>query len=187
MKALILIGGKSLRMGTDKSKLLYYNKPQDAYIFGLLEKLIPKEHIYYAVRDDLQTTNQPNIVDVYPNLGPFGAVYSAFSADNSTAWLIIAIDMPFVSIDMIKLLINKRDPQKIATTFQGMHKKFPEPLITIWEPHVYPILKKSLKTKQYSLVNILKNNEVNIIAIEDEFIENINTKLAYKEVKKRIK
>jgi molybdopterin-guanine dinucleotide biosynthesis protein A len=183
INVLILVGGKSSRMGTDKSKLVYYNIPQIDYVFNLVKQVIPKQNIYFSVRDKHQLENKSQITDIYPNLGPFGAIYSAFEFDSSKSWLVLAIDLPYFNINLLKLLIKNRTIDSIATTFQGKAKKYPEPLITIWETKVIPLLKKGIENKTYSLVKILKNNSVNIIPIEDDLIQNINTKEAYEKVR----
>jgi len=187
INALILIGGKSTRMGTDKSQLVYYNQPQRKHLFNLLIEILPKENIYFSVRDQEQVNEQKIIVDKYPNLGPFGAIYAAFEQDNSKPWLILAVDIPFINIDVLNLLINNRNTSKIATTFQGKNKNYPEPLITIWEPKVIPLLKENLKLKNYSLVNLLLQNEVEIIPIKKGLLKNVNTKEAYKKILQKIK
>ena len=186
LNALILIGGKSTRMGTDKSKLIYHNQSQINHVFNLLKEVIVEENIFYSVRDNSQIDNSSTIVDLYPDLGPFSAIYSAFSFDNTKSWLVLAIDIPFVNIDVLNLLIKNRDESKIATTFQGKTKKYPEPLITIWENKSFPLLKVNLENKKYSLVNLLNKNEIKTIPIEDNLIENINTKEEYRKIKKAL-
>ena len=183
LNALILVGGKSSRMGTDKSKLIYQKLPQYKTVFNLLKELFSEQNIYYATRDTTQIQDKSYITDVYPDLGPFGAIYSAFSFDATKAWLVLAIDLPYLNIDLLKLLIKQRDNTSIATTFQGQSKKYPEPLLTIWEPKAFPSLKEKLKNNKLSLTKILKENNTKIITIADHLIQNINTKQAFLKVK----
>lgn len=187
LNALILIGGKSTRMKTDKSLLVYHNQTQQKFLFNLLKEIIPKYNIYYSVRDDKQLEGALTIPDYQPDLGPFGAIYSAFEFNKKKAWLILAIDIPFLTKNMLNVLIKNRDLSKIATTFQGKTKKYPEPLITIWEPKVIPLLKKKLTTHDLSLTKILKNNNTKIIQIDDFLIENVNTQGEYLEAKSFLK
>ena len=187
INVLILIGGKSTRMGTDKSNLVYYKEPQIDHIYNLVKQLIPEQNIYFSVRDKQQLKNKLQITDVYPDLGPFGAIYSAFKFDNTKAWLVLAIDIPYININVLKLLINNRNSNAIATTFQGKTKKYPEPLITIWEAKVFPLFKNNIKNNSYSLVNILKQNKIKTITIKDDLIQNINTKEAFEKVKTNLK
>ena len=187
LNGLILVGGKSTRMGSDKSKLDYHGKSQGVYMFDLLNNNKAINTVFYSVRDNNQLKNQQRIIDKYVDYGPFGGICSAFNYDSKKAWLVTATDLPFVDKKLIKLLISKRNPLKIATTFQGINKDFPEPLITIWEPKAYPILKEYLAQNKLSLISVLKNYEVEIIKIEDDLIQNINTKEAYNSIKNSLK
>lgn len=183
INALILLGGKSLRMGSDKAKLIYHKKPQQDHVYDLLCNFFPQECIYYSVRKNQTIKNKKYITDKYPDLGPFGGILSAFEHDNTKAWFVIAIDLPFIEEQHLKTLFTNRDISKIATTFKAKDKNFPEPLITIWEQQTYSILLKQLIEKKYSLISILKNNPIKSVVIDNHFIQNINTQLELKQIK----
>jgi len=182
LNGLVLIGGKSKRMGSDKGLLHYYDKPHKKQTYELLQAVLPDATVYYAINPNQEQADN-TIVDLYPDLGPFGAILSAFEKDSATAYFVLATDLPFISIALLKELINKRDISKIATTFQGNDKDFPEPLITIWEAKVYPILKKAKAQKSFSLTKLLKSNDIAIVKVDANFIRNINTLSQYHEVK----
>jgi len=181
---LVLAGGKSLRMGTDKGLLKFYGKSQRNFAIELLEKLNIKT--FLSVRKEQNIKDIAIIEDAFLGLGPFGAICSAFQQNPNTAWLVIATDLPFVDENVIQLLLQKRNPSKIATAIQGNSKQFPEPLITIWEPKSYPILLNYLAQGISCPRKILINNDVEIVKISDDFIRNINTpdefKAAHKEI-----
>ncbi|MCF6350055.1 MAG: NTP transferase domain-containing protein [Flavobacteriaceae bacterium] len=184
INGLILIGGKSTRMGTDKSKLDYHGKPQRKFLVDLLSNSISKNNIFYSVRDENQLYENQVITDKFINFGPFGGICSAFIHNPNKAWLVIATDLPFIDKKTIDLLLTKRNSSKIATTFKGKNKKFPEPLITIWEPRAYPILLNYLAQGYSCPRKVLINNDVEVININDDLIENVNTKEAFNNVKK---
>ncbi len=179
VNGLVLIGGKSTRMGTDKSKLQYHNKPQSEYLFELLEDILGNNHTFFSVRDKDQLQNKKIITDTFLNLGPFGGICSAFQSNPNIAWLSIATDLPKINKNLINKLLQHRNPSKIATTLKGKSKKFPEPLITIWEPKAYHILLQYLAQGYSCPRKVLINNDVEIVEIDDTFIQNINTKEEY--------
>ena len=187
VNGLILVGGKSTRMGTDKSKLDYHGKPQSNFMFDVLSDSITKNNVFYSVRDEKQLENEQQIItDKFLDLGPFGGICSAFMHDPNKAWLVVATDLPFINKDVISRLLSKRNPSKIATAFKGKSKQFPEPLITIWEPKAYPILLNYLAQGYSCPRKILINNDVEIIEIDDQIIQNINTKNEFESVKLKI-
>ena len=188
VKGLILTGGKSTRMGTDKSQLDYYGKPQKEYAKELLEK--ETLETFYSVqpldpaRGDNKKENE--IHDTFINLGPFGGICSAFQKDPNTAWLVLATDLPFVNDELISLVLENRNPSKVATAIKGKNKDFPEPLITIYEPKAYAKLLQYLAQGYSCPRKMLINSDLEIVEIDDSFIRNVNTPEEFENVKKEI-
>ena len=207
IKGLVLIGGKSARMGKDKSELNYHGTSQKEFAKQLLEdqgiktfysvgkssNLISSARTEPALLADRRSRSEVEksqlvnkIHDVIPNLGPFGGIYSAFQQDANSAWLVLATDLPFVNKELIELLLEKRNPEKIATVVQGKNKEFPEPLIAIYESKIYPILQNCLNEGNLSLVKILMNLDIQIVEVNDTLIRNVNTLEEYNTIKKEL-
>jgi len=184
VQGLVLAGGKSLRMGSDKGLLDYHGKSHRDYSIEMLKKL--HLNTFLSVRKEQEINNTQTIEDVFLGLGPFGAICSAFQSNPNSAWLVLATDLPFVDEKILKKLLEKRNPAKIATAIKGKNKDFPEPLITIWEPKSYPILLNYLAQGISCPRKVLINNEVEIIEIDDSIIRNINTPEEFEAVKKEI-
>ena len=87
----------------------------------------------------------------------------------------LATDLPFVNDKLIKWLLQKRNPSKVATAIKGKNKEFMEPLITIYEPKAYPILLQYLSQGYSCPRKMLINNDVEIVEVDDDLIRNINT------------
>jgi len=184
MQGLVLAGGKSLRMGKDKGMLQFFGKNQRDVAIELLEKHHLKT--FLSVREDQEIEIENKITDKFVGLGPFGAICSAFQKNPDVAWLVIATDLPFVNDAVIEQLLKHRNPSKAATTIKGMDTKFPEPLITIWEPKSYPLLLNYLGQGYSCPRKVLINSDVEIVEIDDSFIRNINTPEDFKAAQKEI-
>ena len=184
IQGLVLAGGKSVRMGTDKGALDFYGKKHRDIAIELLEKQNLKT--YLSVRGDQDINTENKITDKYVGLGPFGAICSALQEDPNTAWLVLATDLPFVNNEIIKLLLERRNPSKAATTIKGMNKQFPEPLITIWEPKSYKLMLDYLSQGYSCPRKVLINSDVEIVEIDDKYIRNINTPEEFKAAHKEI-
>jgi molybdopterin-guanine dinucleotide biosynthesis protein A len=132
---LVLTGGKSSRMQTDKALLKYQNKPQAEVLIDLLNPVCDKVFISTREMNNLFSgENLGQIPDKFLDLGPIGGIISAMDKYPEAAWLVIACDLPFVDADTISYLIKNRDPFKIATAYRSSTDNFPEPLCTIFEP-----------------------------------------------------
>lgn len=183
LNGLVLTGGKSTRMGSDKSLLNYHGKPQKEHAKTLLNQKLDK--VYLSVKNT--TNNEAEIADSFINLGPFGGICSAFQQNPNTAWFVLATDLPFVNETLIQKIITERDPSKVATTVKGIDNEFPEPLITIYEPKAYPILLQYLAQGYSCPRKMLINSDVKVIDVPNVLIQNINTPEEYLNAKKEIK
>ncbi|RYU94560.1 NTP transferase domain-containing protein [Emticicia agri] len=184
MNGLILIGGKSSRMGTDKSLLNYHGLSQREYLFQLLSKFC--SDVYFSSRQE-QGLSENVIIDTLAN-GPASGVLSAFEYNPETAWLVLACDMPLVSEEALEILVRHRNPGKMATAFYNPEINAPEPLITIYEPKTYPLMRDFIKAGHKSPKIFLQNNDVQLIHIEDKgFLKNVNTKAEFNDFKINLK
>ena len=141
INGLVLAGGKSKRMGRDKSSITWHGKEQRYYIADLLQPLC--DEVFISLREDQENeahTEYKTLTDSYTGIGPYGAILSAFKFQSDVAWLVVACDLPLLNSDTLQYLLEHRDVNSMATTFQSPFDGLPEPLITIWEPKSYSIL-----------------------------------------------
>jgi molybdopterin-guanine dinucleotide biosynthesis protein A len=184
VKGLVLAGGQSRRMGSDKGLLNYFGKSQRIYTTELLQKCNLETRL--SVRREQQVTETKVIEDIFLGLGPFGAICSAFQHDPNAAWLVLATDLPYVDESLIRKLLSERDPSKVATAVKGKKKEFPEPLVTIWEPKAYPIMLQFLAQGISCPRKVLINSDVKLLETDDVYIYNVNTPEEFDSVKKNL-
>ena len=185
---LVLAGGKSVRMGSDKGTLDYHGKPQREYEADLLSGLC--EEIYLSLNEKQENTTSSaysSIKDTFTGLGPYGAILSAFRERPNNAWLTIACDLPLLNRTSLEVLVKHRNPSKLATCFHNPDTKFPEPLITIWEPRAYPVLLEFLSQGYSCPRKVLINTDIEEIHVEEvAFMENVNDPQAFDMVKTKL-
>ncbi len=171
---LILSGGLSSRMGEEKRLINYHGKTQEQYLFDLLKPYCSE--VYVSINQN-QTTDLPYIPDLdLPIKSPIVGIFSAFYKNPNTAWLVVACDMPFVSEKAIEFLLQHRNPEKYATAFENPDEHFPEPLLTIYEPKIYPNLQEAVNQGKKSPMKVLQSLDIQLIKDFDlQWIKNINT------------
>ncbi|MGR3811219.1 NTP transferase domain-containing protein [Jiulongibacter sp. NS-SX5] len=173
VKALILAGGKSTRMGEDKGQINYHGKPQVDYLIDEFEKL--EIETFVSCRPE-QYPDYQRITDKFEGLGPFGAIASAFQQDPNAAWLVAACDLPLVNADVFQELLTQRDSGKMATAFFNQETDFPDPLITLWEPKAYMRLMEFLALGYSCPRKVLINSEICMIKPSNPAVlKNVNT------------
>lgn len=174
MNGLILGGGKSTRMGTDKAFLDYHGLPQHAYLENILSAFCTE--VFVSCREDQESLFKKPITDSFLGLGAYSGLLSAFREDPNKAWFSVACDVPLLDKETLEKLVSNRNPAKIATCFYNSETAFPEPLITIWEPRAYPVLLHYMSMGYSCPRKVLINNDVEIVKLEDEdVLLNANT------------
>jgi molybdopterin-guanine dinucleotide biosynthesis protein A len=133
---LVLAGGASRRMRTDKAALEYQGRPQLERAYELLARYCEKTFV--SVRRDQGAdplrAQFPQIVDAYDDLGPMAGIASAQTQHPASAWLVLACDLPFVTPAALERLIDSRSMATPAIAFRSTHDGLPEPLCAIYEP-----------------------------------------------------
>jgi molybdenum cofactor guanylyltransferase len=138
LDGLVLVGGRSTRMGADKAALRYRDRPQAAVSYDLLSRCCAR--VFLSRRRDQvvapDLAQLPQLDDVADNLGPMGGIISALQTHPGRAWLVVACDLPFLTEATLRHLISQRDPARLATAYRSAHDGQPEPLCAIYEPAI---------------------------------------------------
>ena len=176
IKGLVLAGGKSKRMGHDKGMINYHGMPQRDYLFQLLQEQLNIPSFVSVRPDQAHDISHPTIEDQLTGMGPFGAIVSAFLQDPNHAWLVVACDLPYLNKQVIDYLIENRNPSADATCFQNEATGFPDPLITIFEPKIYPRFYDFLALGYTCPRKVLINSNSNVIEPKSsKWLRNVNT------------
>jgi len=176
LNGLVLAGGKSMRMGFDKGTVKWYDKEQRYYMADMLRTYCNEVFISLSSPQKEMVEEYPVLTDTFTNLGPYGAILSAFREKPDSAWLVVACDLPLLDLDTIAYLVANRDSSAIATAFNSEINEFPEPLITIWEPKSYPVLLSFLAQGYSCPRKVLINTEPKLLkAPNADALTNVNT------------
>lgn len=131
---LVLVGGRSSRMGRDKATLQYSEKPQAVVAYQLLARCCAK--VFLSCRQGQAIGGLPAIHDTVEGIGPMGGILSAFTAHPDKTWLVVACDLPFLTEATLRDLVARRDAAQLATAYRSAHDGKPEPLCAIYEPAI---------------------------------------------------
>ena len=106
--SIVLAGGKSLRMGRSKALETISGK---SLIECVVERLRPlTNQILIATSqqqlDILVAGVAEILVDIYPDKGPLGGIYTGLLASRSSHSIVVACDMPFLNIELLRYMIE---------------------------------------------------------------------------------
>jgi molybdopterin-guanine dinucleotide biosynthesis protein A len=175
---LVLAGGRSRRMGSDKALLDWQGETQlDRAMRLLAARRIPA---FVSVRpdqlDEPGRARHPRIVDGLEDAGPSAGILAAMEREPDAAWLVLACDLPFLDELTLRTLIAGRDPSKAATAFRSAHDALPEPLCAIYEPAARAPLQAEVGVGKTCPRAFLRRSEVALLHLpRPEALDNVNT------------
>ena len=178
LKALVLLGGKSSRMGEEKGLIQYHEKTQAEHLVSLLEEI--GLEVFLSVREEQKENysflNRPFITDQLQGAGPLGGIASAMRTFPRTAFLVVACDLPNLQIEQLEFLVKNRNAKAFATCYESPLDGGPEPLCSIYEPKSFSALMKVWVNGKSCPRKMLFNRSVEILPIQDSrFLMNANT------------
>ncbi|NQU87992.1 MAG: molybdenum cofactor guanylyltransferase [Mariniphaga sp.] len=144
---IILSGGKSLRMGTDKAFLKINGKLLIEHTIDLFNTLFA-EILISANSEKYQQFGFEVIKDKIPDCGPLGGIYSSIKHSKNTWNVVISCDTPFVSKGLItRLTKNIGNYDCIAPIHDGIR----EPLVALYNKSCLPVISENLKAGIYKM------------------------------------
>lgn len=185
---LVLCGGKSSRMGTDKSMLQYYDKPQRYHVYDMLQPCCEKVFIscdpeqlknmdagYQVIADETK----------FSNMGPMGALLTAFTQFPGKNILLTGCDYPFLKAG--ELEIFSACCKGVPASFYNQEADIYESMLA-WYPHsCFGDLKQMFEANQFSLQQLLrKYHALKYLPADAGCIQSIDTIEAYAEARKLI-
>ncbi len=129
--AVVLCGGGSRRMGTDKAFLPFRGTSLLAHQLETLRSLGPAQLLVSGRAGvDYPTDSDCDIVvDPVPDLGPVAGIHAALRHCRHPHLLVLAVDIPLVSVSLIAGLLDARTPTQGAVFYWNDR---PEPLVAVY-------------------------------------------------------
>ncbi|MCF8429910.1 MAG: molybdenum cofactor guanylyltransferase [Bacteroidia bacterium] len=180
---LILCGGKSKRMQTDKAFIQYHDKPQLYYLYNQIKPICSQVYLSCNQNQVSQINSAYQIIIdslKYQNIGPISAILSAMEIHQNKSFLVLACDYPFLTNEDIINIKSAWENKNSSVSFYNHETNFREPLLAIYHLKDLQKLAQFYKEENSSLQYFL--NEINaekIQAILTKNLTSIDTKEAF--------
>ena len=144
----IQAGGKSSRMGTDKSFVLFQGRPLIEVVREAVEGLGDELIIVTNKPDDYAPLGLPMVGDLYPETGPLGGIYTALHHATHPHLLTVACDMPWLNRPLLEYMAGLRST---ADVIVPRWDKFPEPLHAVYSQACLEPIREKLEAQMYKI------------------------------------
>jgi molybdopterin-guanine dinucleotide biosynthesis protein A len=137
--------------------------------------------------------NVPLTTDRYPGLGPLAGIHAGLLASPCDKNLVVACDMPFVSVSLASYLVNlEENVDAIVPSWESQL----QPLFAVYRRNCLSTMEKCLIEGKLRIVNFLnqlsvrfvETEELKLVIQNEEPFTNMNTPEEYERVlaKKRL-
>jgi molybdopterin-guanine dinucleotide biosynthesis protein A len=169
----VLVGGKSMRMGQDKALLLWRSQRLVERVAATVATVAgtvtlvgrPERYAHLGL---------PCLADHRQELGPLAGIEAALEAGQGEWNLIAGCDMPDISVDILRELVNQADRTGASCIAAQDSTGQVHPLCAVYHACCLPVIQRSLDEGRLKLMNVLRELQAEYFPVPTKLI-NINT------------
>jgi molybdopterin-guanine dinucleotide biosynthesis protein A len=176
----ILAGGKSSRMGTDKALINIGQKGMIERVAGELKKVCSEIFVSGGQEETGKRLGLKFIADLIPGRGPLSGINASLHTAAHDYCLVVACDMPFISAELANLMIREVEGYDAAVPSYGQYL---QPLFAVYCKSCLPAIESYLASGKMSVtkflpmvrVNYVTEEKLNLFADMETVFFNVNT------------
>ena len=151
--AVLLAGGRSSRMRTNKAFLKYDGMPMWRFQIDKLVKLSP-DQLFFSVQQGAEFPPGPwrFVHDRSAELGPLGGLEAALRQTHSEFLLTLAVDMPGMTVDFLRELLEQSRSAGTVPLVGGFYCG----TAAVYPVKVLPLVEKILAAKNRSFQRLIE-------------------------------
>ena len=153
--SIVLAGGKNLRLGSSKALEIIGGKSLIERVVERVKLVSPQtlivtspEQLALLVAEEVEV-----LVDLYPGKGPLGGIYTGLLASPSSHSIVVACDMPFLNIELLRYMIE------LSPGFDAVVPRLEEgklePLCAVYSRSCLGIMKTEIERNHLQISHML--------------------------------
>lgn len=172
---IILAGGKSSRMGTDKGFMIFNGKPFAKYSIDAVKSFV-SNIIIASNHSEYDNFGLKRVADFIEDAGPLAGIYTGLKHSKTEYNIVLSCDIPLITSEIIELLVNQIDSD--SDVIQIVSNQRSMPLIAIYKKQCETLFLDLLQQGERRLWFALNQCKVKNVVLNSElelFTRNINT------------
>ncbi|OHB75536.1 MAG: hypothetical protein A2Z25_07490 [Planctomycetes bacterium RBG_16_55_9] len=183
--AIVMAGGASQRMGTDKSMLPINGRPLIETVCGQLHGSFEQILISANDSDKFAFLGFEIVRDRIPGQGPLMGIASALAASASELNFVVACDVPHIRLTLARRMLSRAADGGadivVPMTRDGQY----EPLFAVYRKSVLGAVNEALSSGHRKISEVFSLCNVEYIELETS-IPNVNTMAEYQELQEHL-
>lgn len=179
--AIILAGGKSSRMGTDKGLLVLNNKSLVAHVIETLKQLTT-DIIIVSNQKEYKVFGLPVFEDMIKEAGPLAGIYTGLTHSKHKKNIVISCDVPFVSVELLTFLLENSWDNDVIIPLKNNKT---HQVIGVYDKDCVEVFKQELNNNQRKMKIALEKVKLNVVdanRFDEKEFTNVNTPIELKEI-----
>lgn len=175
--AVVLSGGESSRMKTEKGLVSFQGKAMIQHVLDAVSKVTDKV-ILIANHPEYRKLSYPCFPDIFHGVGPMGGIYSGLNYSTTRKNLVLSCDMPFITAQFLEVLLDRvGDEDILVPVYEGK----PQPLCAVYDQHCREELKVRIESGNLKLQELFETLKTKRVPVDSKFSDtpsiftNINT------------
>jgi molybdopterin-guanine dinucleotide biosynthesis protein A len=160
----ILAGGRSTRLGRDKAFLRLDGSTLIERIVDTVAQVSEEVTIVVNDIDAYEGLDARVVTDVYPGKGALGGIFSGLRAASAQHALVVACDMPFLNISLLRYMRELSQEYDIVIPRLGI---LTEPLHAIYSRVCLPAIERQLRAENLRIANFFAEFRVRYVGREE--------------------
>lgn len=177
----ILAGGRGTRLGEDKALLDVGGAPLVERIALRLGEISRDIMIVGTDLSRFRFLKARLIEDLVVDLGALGGIYSALKSAKHKRVVVVACDMPFLNMNLVRYLVLLSTGYDVVMPYIGEEA---EPLHAVYSKSCLPAIERSMEAGERRIVSFLprvrvrdvRKDEIQILDPEFQSFFNVNTR-----------
>ncbi|MBM3934770.1 MAG: molybdenum cofactor guanylyltransferase [SAR202 cluster bacterium] len=165
ISGIVLAGGMSRRLGRNKALEPIGGEPLITRVIGRLSRVT--DEIVVNVNDAERAAVLPLpkttkvAVDIYPDSGSLGGIYTGLSAASGDWGIVVACDMPFLNLELFRRMVGLREGyDAVVPVLDGR----PEPTHAVYSKRCLHFIEAKLKSNDLKIAKFFDGVRVRYVA-----------------------
>jgi molybdopterin-guanine dinucleotide biosynthesis protein A len=176
----VLAGGKSSRMGADKAFLDFRGHTLLDHAVATMGSVCASVSI---VGDPAKFASYGSVVaDIFPGCGPLAGIHAALTHSTAELNLMLAVDMPFVSRELLAFLFDAAEERDAVVTVPRTGRRL-QPLCAVYRREFAIVAEEALRMGKYKVdaafsglsMRLIEESELGAAGFSEQSFFNVNT------------
>lgn len=165
MTGVVMAGGKSRRMGRNKSEIVLGRVTLLERVVSRMQALFSRVLISVSPANPASLAGIESVTDIIPGYGSLMGIYSSLKHAQEPVF-VTACDMPFINKDLVRHMVEISPGWDVVIPVaSGMC----EPLHAIYTPACLPFMEEAIEKRDQRIISFF--DKVKVLWVRDEVLD----------------